>query len=61
MGPLLDVRHAHGTDTLTVFDAGVIIALYLSIHDTDTRTRERRIEVKRTHYFGMHDRFTLQR
>jgi hypothetical protein len=34
MGLLLAVCHAHGPDTPTVFDAGVIIALYLWIHDT---------------------------
>jgi hypothetical protein len=30
---LLSVRHAHGHETLTVFDADEIVALYLSIHD----------------------------
>jgi len=57
MGLLLAVRHADGPDTLTAFDAGVIIALYLSIHDT--RPRERRFEVERTHHFWMHDRSVL--
>ena len=29
---LLSVRHAHGPDTLTVFDADRVVELYLSIH-----------------------------
>ena len=37
MGYLLAVRHASESDTLTSFDAGVIIALYLSIHDIGPR------------------------
>jgi hypothetical protein len=34
MGLLLSVRHAHGPDTLTVFDADRVVELYLSIHAT---------------------------
>jgi len=30
---LLQVRHAHGEETLTVLDADQVVALYLSIHD----------------------------
>ena len=37
MGLLLAVRHAHGEETLTVFDADQLVALYRSIHDPRQR------------------------
>ena len=34
MGLLINVRHAHGEEALTVLDADQVVALYRSIHDT---------------------------
>jgi hypothetical protein len=57
MGPLLAVHHAHGPDTLRVFDARVIIALYLSVHELHVRAGSA-LKSKRARQIGMHDRFT---
>jgi hypothetical protein len=31
---LINVRHAHGEEALTVVDANQVVTLYRSIHDT---------------------------
>jgi hypothetical protein len=57
MGLLLSVRHAHGHETLTVFDADEIVALYLSIHDP----RQLRAETSDANAIGGSSGFILLR
>lgn len=54
---LLSVRHGHGHETLTVFDADEIVALYLSIHDP----RQPRAETSNASAFGGSSGYTLPR
>jgi len=54
---LLSVRHAHGHETLTVFDADEIVALYLSIHDP----RQLRAETSNANAIGGSSGYILPR